>query len=273
MNLMICLSGEAGQLTYLPEISALNAGIELGSYGRSGILSERHWEERLRLHRALRSRFDGALALHGPFIGMQYGHVDHLIQGAVAQRLDMTLAAAVELRAGRVVLHSGHTTEIDVFGLQDEWLKRSVDFWRREIHRWADSGIEVVIENDTERSPDLLVQLVNGVNNPYLGLCLDVGHQHLFSQLAAPEWVRRMGGRLLHVHLHDNDRTKDSHSSIGRGTVDFEAVFSALSSGAPNATLSLEVEDSMDVKVSDLRRLAAYFREASQASPPDAPRS
>ncbi len=140
MNLMICLSGEAEQLAYLPEISALNVGIELGSYGMVGILSERHWEERLRLHKAFRNRFDGAIALYDPFMGMQYAHVDHLIRGAVERRLEMTLAAAVELGAESVVLHSGYTTEISPFGLEDEWLKRSVGFWQTEIHRWADHG-------------------------------------------------------------------------------------------------------------------------------------
>ncbi len=262
MRLMICLSGEAEQLGYLPDISALSAGIELGSYGMVGVLSKRHWEERLMLHKALRSRFDGAIALHGPFIGIQYGHVDHLIRDAVAQRLDMTLAAAVELGAERVVLHSGYTAEIGTFGLEREWLKRSIRFWRQEIRRWADARIEVVIENDVETTPDLLVQSVSGVNSPYLGLCLDVGHQHFFSQLAGSEWIRRMRGWLKHVHLHDNDRTSDSHSPIGQGTVDFGPIYWALSKEVPKATVSLEVEAPMDVRMRDLRRLAAHFREA-----------
>ncbi|MDQ7794500.1 MAG: sugar phosphate isomerase/epimerase [bacterium] len=262
MRLMICLSGEAEQLGYLPALSVLSAGVELGSYGRVGVLSRRRWEERLVLHKALRSRFDGPIALHGPFIGIQYGHVDHLIQDAVAQRLDMTLAAAVELEAERVVLHSGYTTEIGTFGLEREWLERSTCFWQQEIRRWTDAGIEVVIENDVEATPDLLIQLVTGVSSPYLGLCLDVGHQHLFSELAGPEWIQRMGGWLKHVHLHDNDRTSDSHSPIGQGTVDFGPICSALANEAPNATVSLEVEAPMDMRMSSFRTLAAHFRDA-----------
>lgn len=110
----------------------------------------------------------------------------------------MTLDAAVKLRAARVVLHSGYRAEVDLFDLRGDWLERSTDFWQREIHRWADARIEVVLENDIDKSPDLLVRLVDGVNNPYLGLCLDVGHQHRFSDLDASEWVRRMGDRLWH---------------------------------------------------------------------------
>jgi sugar phosphate isomerase/epimerase len=259
MNLMICLSGEAEQLPCLPEIAELGAGIELGSYGLVGIQSEQHWESRFTLHKAIRAQFEGPIAIHGPFLGMEYAHLDHLIRAVVHRRLDMTFDVAVKLKASRIVLHSGYTSEMDLFKLQDQWLKKNVEFWQREIQRWADAGILIVLENDTEKSPDLLVRLVNEVDNPFLGLCMDIGHQHMFSELDALEWVRRMDHRLSHVHLHDNDRTGDNHWSIGRGTIDFEPFYTALLRHVPQATISLEVQDNMEVKMSDLRKLAASF--------------
>jgi sugar phosphate isomerase/epimerase len=105
----------------------------------------------------------------------------------------------------------------------------------------------------------MLVRLVNEVNHPALGLCLDVGHQHAFSDLGALEWVRRMGTRLFHVHLHDNDRSGDRHWPLGRGTIDFEPFYAALEQQVPQATISLEVEDKMEVKLGDLRKLAVRF--------------
>jgi sugar phosphate isomerase/epimerase len=259
MNLMICLSGESEQLPCLPEIAELGAGIELGSYGLAGIQSEQHWESRFTLHKAIRAQFEGAIAIHGPFLGMEYAHLDHLIRAVVHRRLDMTFDVAVKLKASRIVLHSGYTSEMDLFKLQDQWLKKNVEFWQREIQRWADAGILIVLENDTEKSPDLLVRLVNEVDNPFLGLCMDIGHQHMFSELDALEWVRRMDHRLFHVHLHDNDRTGDNHWSIGRGTIDFEPFYTAILRHVPQATISLEVQDTMEVKMSDLRKLVAYF--------------
>jgi hypothetical protein len=88
MNLMICLRGEPEQLPFLPEIAELGAGIELGSYGLVGIQSERDWDTRFSLHQALRAQFQGPIALHGPFIGIEYNHIDHLIRAAVNRRLD-----------------------------------------------------------------------------------------------------------------------------------------------------------------------------------------
>lgn len=255
-NLMICLTGEPEQLPYLPEVAALGAGIELGSYGLAGVRSERDWAARFALHQALRAEFQGTVAIHGPFLGMEYGHIDHMIREVVARRMDMTFDVAVRLRASRVVLHSGYTLEHDVFNLQDVWLGSSVEFWRREILRWADAGIVVVLENDIDRSPDLLVRLVNEIDSPWLGLCMDLGHQHVFSDLDAVEWVRRMDGRLMHIHLHDNDGTADTHWRIGRGTIDFEPFYAEVAQRVPQATMSLEVVDTMEVMMGDLRRLA-----------------
>jgi sugar phosphate isomerase/epimerase len=259
MNLMMCMRGEPEQLSFLREIAELGAGIELGSYGLIGIRSEQDWETRLTMHKAIRNQFQGTIAIHGPFIGMEYAHSDYLIRETVHRRLDKTFDVAVELKASRVVLHSGYTVENDLFKLQETWLKGNVEFWQREIRRWADVGIVIVLENDIDRLPDLMVQLVNKVDNPFLGLCMDIGHQHVFSELDALEWVRRMSHRLWHIHLHDNDGTGDHHWSIGRGTIDFESFYAALLEYASQATLSLEVEDRMEVKLGDLRKLATYF--------------
>ena len=265
MNLMICLSGEPEQLPFLNEIARLGPGIELGSYGLVGVQSEQGWKTRFALHKAVRAQFEGILAIHGPFIGMEYVHIDHLIRDVVQHRLDMTFDVAVELKASRVVLHSGYKPENDLFNLQESWLKGNVEFWQREILRWASTGIEIVLENDTEKLPDLLVQLVDEVDNPFLGLCLDIGHQHVFSELGALEWVQRMKNRLFHIHLHDNDGTGDTHWAIGRGTIDFVPFYTAIMRHAPNATISVEVEDKMEIKMGDLRKLVTHFT-SKQAS-------
>ncbi len=260
---MICLQGGPEDISWLPEIAGLGAGIELGSYGLKGIRSEQAWDERFYLHRAIRAQFPGPLAVHGPFLGMEFTHPDHMIREVVQRRLDMTFDVAAKIAAGRVVLHSGYKPEFDLFHLQDAWLKDSVEFWRSEILRWEKAGIQIVLENDTESSPDLLVELVDRVDHRNLGLCLDVGHQHAFSDLGALAWVDKMGDRLFHVHLHDNDRTDDKHWPLGRGTIDFETILAEIARRASPVTLSLEVEERMEVKMADLRKLAASLRKSS----------
>lgn len=258
MNLMICMRGNQEDLPFLPEIAEIG-GIELQSYGMVGIQSEQEWNTRFALHKEVRSQFQGMIAIHGPFIGIEYAHRDHMIREVVNRRLDMIFDVALKLKATRVILHSGFKTEIDLFNLHEVWLGKNVGFWRQEIRRWADAGIMIVIENTVEKTPDLLIQLAFEVGSPFLKLCMDIGHHHLFSEQDASEWVRRMGNQLFHIHLHDNDRTGDKHWSIGRGTIDFESFYGALMQYTPHVTISLEIDGKIEERMADFRKLAAYF--------------
>jgi sugar phosphate isomerase/epimerase len=113
----------------------------------------------------------------------------------------------------------GNHHEYDFFQLHESWLQGHIGFWQAEINRWERAGIEIVLENDTEKTPDLLVRLVEAVNHPFLGLCLDIGHQHVFSSMGALVWVSRMGKRLYHFHLHDNDSSRQPLAA-GAGTIE-----------------------------------------------------
>ena len=259
MKFMMCTVGEPEVLPYLLQLRKMGAGIELGGFGLRGVRSEQEWQACLERHLGTKTQFSGPVAMHGPFVGIEYTHLDYLIREVAQHRLDMTYEAAQKLNVTRVILHAGYTPENDLFNLHDIWYRGSLDYWEREIRRWESAGIEIVLENVVEKSPDLLTRLVNEINNPYLGMCLDVGHGHMFSQLSAPEWVRRMGNKLWHIHLHDNDGTQDSHQALGRGTIDFPAFYDALYESVPEATISLEVEDLMDVKMDNLREVIGYF--------------
>ena len=51
-------------------------------------------------------------------------------------------------------------TSTEVFHLNELWISENINYWRNEICRWEKAGIEIVLENDVERSPDLLVDLI-----------------------------------------------------------------------------------------------------------------
>jgi hypothetical protein len=55
MNLVICTRREPEQLPFLTEIAELGAGIEFGSYAMIGIRSQRDWETRFAMRKAIRS--------------------------------------------------------------------------------------------------------------------------------------------------------------------------------------------------------------------------
>jgi sugar phosphate isomerase/epimerase len=259
VKFLICLKGDSEQHPFLPRIMELGAGIELQSYGMQGIVSETEWQKRVALHQEMIKDFQGDLAMHGPFIGMDYNHLDHLIDAAINKRMDMIYDTVRQLGARTVVLHTSFTTELERFSLEEQWFKKMAEFWQREILRWAGLGVTVVLENVVEKSPNTMVRLAEAVENPFFGLCLDIGHQNIAGGLTAGAWIERMGGRLRHVHLHDNNGKKDEHLPIGRGTIDFQPIFRALHRFAPEAALSLEVDSDIETKVNNLADVIERF--------------
>ena len=84
----------------------------------------------------------------------------------------------------------------------------------------------------------MLHSIVSQVNDPRLGLCLDVGHVNAYSAISAREWIDRWEGFLSHAHLHNNDGSADTHSALWEGTLELASLMEALPTDA-TATLEL----------------------------------
>jgi sugar phosphate isomerase/epimerase len=249
------MSGEHDEFEYIPEVTALDAGIELQSYGLKGCQSPEAWKKRLRDHVTFRKNYPGPLAVHGPFIGIEYMHLDHLLREAVSQRMELTFQAAIRLNASRLILHTGFKQEVLMFDFMDKWIEGTTVFWRKEISRYADQGITVVMENVVESDPTALIELHDRVDHDHFKLCLDVGHANLFSELPLAAWIEKMGSRLVHLHIHDNLGRLDEHLPLGRGNIQFDVVFEALHKVVPNVTASLEVNSDKDTIMANLREM------------------
>ena len=101
-----------------------------------------------------------------------------------------------------------------------------------ELHdALAPRGIEILVENSVpnELSPDVgpLVGILDDLDLPLLGLCLDTGHAHLSGDVA--DMIRRGGRWIKDLHLHDNHGgPKDEHLAPFCGTIDWRAAMKAL---------------------------------------------
>lgn len=269
MYFMVCALGNPEELQYLPILKELNVGMELQGYGPDGITSQAAWDRRLSLHKATvkeirRSRPAGSqaattrLAVHGPFIGLAYNHNDCLLKTAIRKRLDMTFKMVRELKPDMLVLHTQYRSSFPRFEMQKMWAENIVNFWRREIKRYAACGVRVVLENLEEPDPELMIDIVDRVDHEYLGLCLDTGHANIFSCLKLSQWVEQMGQRLMHIHIHDNNGDVDSHLPVGAGNIDFGDLFNAVRRVVPQATVSLEVQEKTEVIITNLRRVLQF---------------
>lgn len=95
-----------------------------------------------------------------------------------------------------------------------------------------DRGVCLTVENAWTRfllSPLEALTLIDRVNSPQVGICLDTGNVLAFGY--PEDWIRCLGGRLRHLHAKDFDLTKPGRAgfcAVGDGSVDWPAVRDAL---------------------------------------------
>ncbi|MHC1729566.1 MAG: sugar phosphate isomerase/epimerase family protein [Syntrophobacteraceae bacterium] len=126
----------------------------------------------------------------------------------------------------------------------------------KEAASFAEShDVLIGIENFSAKSNCLLTTIediaewVDGVNSPALKITLDIGHANIYG--GVDKVIDILGGRIVHLHLHDNDGVSADHAELGTGTIDWEAAGPFLRSF--QGMLSIEVLDRKDPEGAILR--------------------
>ena len=220
----------------LPLVKQRGLGIELTSFSHPPLLERP--EELVAQHRQWLDGFTGMRSIHGAFYHLIPGAIDPLIREATATRMRQAIGFARETSASHVIFHHGYYARAR---FDAAWVARSTAFWR-EILTVVPDGLMVHLENAHEVSPDLQLALIDEVNDPRLGICLDIGHAQVFSQTAVIDWITALGNRITYVHLHDNDGSADQHLPLGEGTIPLIDVLAALEAHAPQAIWTIEAE-------------------------------
>ncbi|MDT8444002.1 MAG: sugar phosphate isomerase/epimerase family protein [Desulfuromonadales bacterium] len=176
--------------------------------------------------------------VHAPFFDLNPGALDPLIRQVTHQRLIQSLSLAGRLNAHLMVIHPG----VDKWrypNLELSWLALAKQFFPPLVAQASACGCCLAIENIYEETPDLLVQLVEGINSPWFGHCFDAGHWQLFGKQSMGVWLDAITPKLYHLHLHDNHGRADEHLPVGEGAIDFAPLTLRLAkmSSLPSMTL------------------------------------
>lgn len=180
--------------------------------------------------------------LHAPFSELFPCAIDPLVREVAARRFRQTLHIAREHGIDRIVVHAG----FDPHAYYPVWfIEQSVRFWQAFLPH-VPSGTVLYLENVLEPEPSLLIEVLRRVDSPKLRMCLDVGHVNAYSAAPAAQWIEQCAPWLGHVHLHNNDTSRDSHSALMCGTLDIPQLLQAIHAHCPHATITLELPDAAD---------------------------
>lgn len=145
------------------------------------------------------------------------------------------IAMAARLGSDVVILHLPSTTageaEADVSARWDR-IWRSLDALQAPA---AEHGVRIAFENGNFHD---IEKILDRHDKSYVGLCYDSGHGNLI-----PDGLDRLEGlkgRLISIHLHDNDGRDDLHGIPLTGTVDWERLCGILAGSSYEKWISQE---------------------------------
>jgi sugar phosphate isomerase/epimerase len=155
----------------------------------------------------------------------------------IRERIIRSMEAASLLGVENIVVHPVHYDRY--WGNRELQFARSVEFYKGLIPYCEEYGIRVCTENmwDRDRAkvirdslcarPEEFMALVEAVDSPWLGACLDIGHAALVGQDPA-NMIRRMGKTINCLHVHDVDYLHDKHTMPFTQELDWEEIANAL---------------------------------------------
>jgi sugar phosphate isomerase/epimerase len=183
----------------------------------------------------------GRFILHAAFNELCPAAIDPLVLEIAKKRYKQAYELARSYGISRLVVHSGY---VPFVYFKEYFVDRSVAFWREFLADKPDD-LTLVLENVLEDEPLMLLDVAKGVDDRRLRLCLDLGHANITKKdITIEDWVKAALPFLGHAHLHNNRGWPDSHQPLYDGEMDMEKILDLISSGAPDATLTLEIRDS-----------------------------
>jgi sugar phosphate isomerase/epimerase len=186
------------------------------------------------------------LSVHAPFRDLNIASLNDVVYAAARADLLKAMDVAIEIGAGVLTVHPG----IHAYFPQTRYAEmkaRERDVFETLCARGEQHHVLVAVENlidanahfEDSWTMDAQVALVQEVNSPVLGFCLDTGHAFQ-AGLDLPAAVRRLasvkagagrggGLALIHTHIHDNHGGPiDEHLPVGDGSINWPPVVRAL---------------------------------------------
>lgn len=195
-------------------------------------------------------------SLHAPHAGLETGTKDYYDYEKNMSYLNTAYQVALKLGCTEMVVHNGYKVGTYYY---PKYIERSINFWKSFLSDKGDT-ITICLENQFELDSDMIKQIIDGVNDDRLKVCLDIGHAHANSIMPVEQWIETLGNRIAYYHLHNNhgkqnipNHNDDEHLGLNHGTIDIVKVLEYSEKYSPNAIWNLESH--VDYHLEDIETL------------------
>jgi len=149
--------------------------------------------------------------------------------------------AARELGAPAVVIHPTPHSHPHVCSVLPKLLERDKAVAQAVHQVLQGSKTQLAIENLPTYGIAYLEALMDQIPEDSVGVCFDTGHWNVRPERSLISILERLGPRLVHLHLTDNNGLCDQHLAPGGGTFPWCEFLGLLSSAMKNRTWLIEL--------------------------------
>lgn len=220
----------------------MNVAVRLTDADYNREVSVRELEE---IDREMRDRKISAFCFL-PYHGLALSCPDSRVMAYSREVLLEGLEIGTILGAKVAILQSGFSNHIRP-NMVSEWKDRFIESMRELVAVAEDEEVVLALKNSFEQDTDMLLEVLQTVNSPWLRFCVDAGNAACFSRVSPEEWIPVFKDYLICGNFHDNEGMEDEHLAVGRGYVGYEGIFETLK--AADATLNCI----LDVAPEDIR--------------------
>jgi sugar phosphate isomerase/epimerase len=132
-----------------------------------------------------------------------------------------------------------------------------LDRFKIIIEKAEKENINIALEN--LRKPEYLDFIYKNIKSEKLKFCYDSGHENCFTPNY--NFLDKYNDKLVALHLHDNDGTKDQHLLPFNGTINWKNIMEKLRNIEYKGSLALEI-DSQFIDISKEYTAEGYLLEA-----------
>ena len=186
------------------------------------------------------------------------------LRRASLTEMHRSLEVAAELGAKKVVLHPSMAGGMGAYVL-DTVKGYAFEFLSGIVDAARPLDVTICLENMFVRNrlgvePEDFEEIFKAF--PSLKLTLDTGHANIHDRRGRrlKALVNRFGLRIGHLHVSDNQGTRDDHLAVGQGTIKFADLVMRLKGAGYDDTLTLEVfDENRQMLVESRERIKAMF--------------
>ena len=222
---------------YLELAKKYDLGFEYNEFFNPSILDSNDLDKTVEEYKKLNRKND---TLHGVFYDICLDSLDEKIAQISFDRVKKSLDIASTLGCKGVIFHTNYITWMKSKAYQQRWINKNKEVYLKLIEEYP--NLDIYVENMFDLDPYLLRKLMDKINHPRIGVCLDIAHASI-SNVDIKEWFFVLKPYIKHLHINDNDKVADLHQELGKGKIDYKEAYKYIKELDNNTTILIEISD------------------------------